>query len=108
MTNKLTCGWQLEKFSFLFHYYAFFDTGDYLADDLFIKHGVRVDFLKEYRHPDTEYTIIFCKCRKRDSERFRAALEELPNKMLICGHPDYIEFCKEAHMKAEEEIQMSA
>lgn len=37
--------------------------------------------------------IIFCKVRKKDSERFLDALSELPNKMLICGHPDYEEYC---------------
>lgn len=61
--------------------------------------------MQEYHHPDTEYIVTLYKCRKKDSERFCAALEELPNKMLICGHPDYIDFCKEAHIKAEEGLE---
>lgn len=105
MTNKLSCGWRLEKFSLFYDYYAFIDTQNYLADNLFIKHKVTVHFMQEYYHPDTEYIVILCKCRKKDSERFCTALEELPNKMLICGHPDYIDFCKEAHIKAEEGLE---
>lgn len=105
MTNKLSCGWRLEKFSLFFDYYAFIDTPNYLADNLFIKHEVTVHFMQEYYHPDVEYIVILCKCRKRDSDRFCVALSELPNKMLICGHPDYIDFCKKAHLKAEESLE---
>ena len=46
MANELTCGWYLEKFSLLYDYYAFFDTKDYLADSLFIKHKVHVHFME--------------------------------------------------------------
>lgn len=99
MANELTCGWYLEKFSLLYDYYAFFDTKDYLADSLFIKHKVRVHFMEEYAHPDAEYRVIFCKCRKRDSEAFRAALDELTDKMLICGHRDYPEFSRQMKQK---------
>lgn len=105
MANELSCGWRLEKLSLFYNYYAFIDTPHYLADNLFIKHEVTVHFMQEYHHPEMEYIVILCKCRKRDSERFCAALEELPNKMLICGHPDFIDFCKKAHEKAEEGIK---
>ena len=37
--------------------------------------------------------MITCKVRKRDLPRFLEALEELPNKMLLCGHSDYIDYC---------------
>lgn len=102
MANELSCGWSLEKFSLLYDYYAYFDTKDYLADNLFIKHKVTVHFMQEYAHDGTEYIVILCKCRKRDSAAFCAALQELPKKMLICGHRDYMEFCKEIKAKAEE------
>ena len=105
MANELLCGWSLEKFSLLYDYYAYFDTKDYLADNLFIKHKVRVGFKQEYAHADTEYIVILCKCRKRDSAEFCAALEELPNKMLICGHRDYTEFCEDIKKKALEGVR---
>ena len=54
-----------------------------------------VHFGEEMGHRDSEYKIIFCKVRKKDSEHFRAALEESPRKMLICGHLDYEEHCND-------------
>ena len=102
MANELSCGWSLEKFSLLYDYYAYFDTKDYLADNLFIKHKITVHFMQEYAHDGTEYIVILCKCRKSDSAAFCTALEELPNKMLIYGHRDYMEFCTEIKAKAEE------
>ena len=41
----------------------------------------------------TPYRVIMCKCRKRDVDAFLAAIRELPNKMLLCGYPDYLTFC---------------
>ena len=40
--------WKLQKFSIFYTYYAFIDSQDYLADQLFVKHKVKVDFGKEY------------------------------------------------------------
>ena len=39
-----SCCWTIEKFSFFHNYFAIIDTADYLADQLFIKHQVRVGF----------------------------------------------------------------
>lgn len=105
MANELRCGWRLEKFSLLYDYFTYFDTKEYLADNVFIKHEVRVRFMQEYAHGDTEYLVILCKCRKKDSAAFCAALEELPDKMLICGHRDYLEFCKDIKAKANEGLK---
>lgn len=88
------CYLHLERFSLLYSHYAILDTSDYYADQLFIKHQVPVLFGKEYAHPDAPYQIIFCCVRKKDEQRFLTALEELPNKMALCGHPDYPTFCK--------------
>ena len=41
-----SCCWTIEKFSFFHNYFAIIDTADYLADQLFIKHQVRVVFGK--------------------------------------------------------------
>lgn len=85
----------IERFSLLYDQYAIADVTDYYADQLFIKHKVTVRFGNEYRHPQKPFVIIFCKVRKRDRERFFAALAELPNKMILCGYPQYDAFCKE-------------
>lgn len=91
----------IEQFSLLYDRYAFVDGPEYYADQLFIKHKVTVKFGHEYRHPDEPYVIIFCKVRKRDRDRFLAALSELPNKMILCGYPQYDTFCKEFIGKME-------
>ena len=75
-------------------YYAIIDTTDYLADQLFVKNEVRVWFGQEYICPDGPYCVIFCKCRKRDTGAFESAMNELPRKMLLRGHTDYIQFCE--------------
>ena len=105
MEYQMTNGIRLKKFSLFFDYYAYIDTPDYLADSLFIKHKVSVCCMQEYCHPATEYIVILCKCLKKDSERFCTALEELSNKMLICGHPDYIDFCQNTRKKSEEYLK---
>ena len=83
------------QFSLLWTHFAFIDVPAYLADQLFIKHKVTVHFGEELHHPEANYMIIFCKVRKKDTGRFLAALEELPSKMLICGHLDYEEYCND-------------
>ena len=55
--------------------------------------------MQEYAHDNTGYLVIFCKCRKKDSAAFCSALEELPGKMLICGHKDYAQFCQDMKEK---------
>ena len=32
---------------------------------------------------------------------FMAAIRELPNKMLLCGHPDYLTFCEDLKKKVQ-------
>ena len=83
----------LEQCSLLYDHFAFVDVPEYYADQLFIRHQVTVRFGKEYQHPDHPYVIIFCKVRKRDRDRFLAALSDLDHKMLLCGYPGYEEFC---------------
>ena len=80
---------KLEKSSFLYNFFAYLDVAEYLADNLFAKHQVTVRFGEEWSTPDSEYRIILCRVRKRDTRRFLDALEELPKKMLICGYADY-------------------
>ena len=90
--NPLIGCWRLEKFSLWNAHYAFVDSEEYLADQLFVQHRVRVHFGAEYSSPEHKYRIIMCSCRKKDVPLFEEALQELPNKMLLLGHTDYIEF----------------
>lgn len=78
-----------------FRHYAFLDTAEYLADQLFIQDKVRVYFGREAHRPDDEYRVVFCKVRKRDEPAFLAALQKLPSKMLLTGHTNYPDACEE-------------
>lgn len=64
------CCWTIEKFLLFHRHFAIIDTADHLADQLFIKHKVQVDFGSEFACPDEPYRIILCKCRKRDADAF--------------------------------------
>ena len=82
---------RLQKFSLLNCHYMFFDTEEYLADALFIRHQVTVNFQCEYAAPDGSYLAVFCSVRKKDEDEFLEALRELPDKMLLFGHTDYLQ-----------------
>ena len=84
----------IDRLSLFYNYFAFLDTDAYLADQLFIKHQVRVHFCEEYVRGDSPYRVIFCHVRKRDRARFQAALEELPKKMMLLGYIDYLDVCR--------------
>ena len=56
----------IDRLSLFYSYFVFLDTDAYLADQLFIKHQVRVHFHEEYVRGDSPYRAIFCHVRKRD------------------------------------------
>lgn len=69
----------------------YFDTIPYLADELFIRHKVRVWVKKEWAKEGFPYHAIMCRVKKKDVPKFLAALEDLKKSMLICEHADYEE-----------------
>ena len=75
--------------SLFYDYFMFFDTTPYLADQLFIRHEVRVWFESEYAKDGSPYLANFCHVRKKDVPKFLAALEDLKKSMILCGHPHY-------------------
>lgn len=83
-----------KEFSLLYDHYAFIDVPQYYADQLFIRHQVRVYFGEEMGHSDQPYIVIFCKVKKRDRDRFLAALSDLERKMIVCGYPEYETACE--------------
>ena len=86
---------KLSKFSLFNAHYMFLDCNDYFADQLFIKHKVRVKFEEEFGKKDSPYCVILCSIRKKDEKGFLSALSEMENKMILLGYRDYHEFCKE-------------
>lgn len=84
---------KLKSFSLLFHNYIFLDTVDYLADQLFINHKVKVHFGKEFAKEGTPYRFICCKIRKKDEGKFLDALGNMKAKALLLGYEDYDKYC---------------
>lgn len=80
---------KIRKPSLRYDYFLFFDTPEYLADQLFIKQKVRVWFKQEYAKEGSPFLAIFCRVKKKDSAKFLAALDALKNKMILCGYPEY-------------------
>ena len=80
---------KIKKPSLRYDYFLFFDTPEYLADQLFIKQKVRVWFNQEYAKEGSPFLAIFCRVKKKDSAKFLAALDALKNKMILCGYPEY-------------------
>lgn len=88
-------------FSILFRHYAYIDISEYYADEYIRNRHIGVIFGKEMTHPDHNYRIIFCKVPKWQEHKFEMAMEELKHKMLICGHTDYLEFCRDVKEKMD-------
>ncbi len=88
--------WKIKSISLLFFRFAFIDTNDYLADQLFIRHKVRVWFEKEFEKRNSPFRLILCKVRRQDVDRFLDALGEMENKMILRGYSGYTEFCNYA------------
>ena len=95
--NYLKFDWN----SLLYEQYAYIDVPDYFADPIMDKHGVKVKYLDEYVDVVTGYVVVCCRVRKWQPSRFLAALAELPKKMLLCGYPDYEEYCEKHLPKLE-------
>ena len=80
---------KIRKVSLRYNYFLFFDTSEYLADQLFIRQKVRVWFDEEYAKKGSRFLAIPCHVKKKDSHRFIDAIAALRNKMLLCGYPEY-------------------
>lgn len=84
---------KFRKFSLFNTHFMFFDTDEYLADTLFIRQRITVKFRGEYQAPDSAYIAIFCSVRKKDEDKFIEALRDLPDKMTLFGHTDFLSVC---------------
>lgn len=85
--------------------YMYIDTENYLADSLFYKRKIPVKFGDEWGKEDEPYIMIFCKVKNKHTKEFEEALSELSNKMSLCGHNDYDEWCQKFILRLESDIQ---
>ena len=95
MDMDFSCWTQIFMRSLLFNYFVYFDVPEHLADGLFCRADPPLRFrIREYRSFDFDYRLIIARVRKQDSSRFIDAIDDLPGKMLLCGHTDYPDFCR--------------
>ena len=80
-------------------------NSDYLADSLFYKREMPVQFKDEMVRDGDKYRMIFCKVRKKDKEKFEEAMKELVNKMNLLGHTDYLDYCLDLRKELDEECE---
>ena len=65
---------KIRKPSARYTYYLFFDTTPYLADQIFIRHEIRVRFGKEFVKEGSPYRGILCCVRKKDAPVFESCM----------------------------------
>lgn len=75
--------------------FAYFDNEQLFADQIFIQKKIHVQFGAEFAKQEFKYRLIFCKIKKQDKDKFLEAMEDLEKKMLLCGYPDYKEYCQD-------------
>ena len=85
----------LDTFSLYYQKYVYIDTKQHLANNIFIKNKIPVKYKVEYDNDINDYIAVFCKIPKSYNEKFKGAMEQLSNNIIICGYSDYMEFCKE-------------
>jgi len=86
--------YQCRNFGIKYKLFFYIDVREYLADKLFLDYKIPIKWTREFSHKDSPYLVIFCKVPKKEIPKFEKAMEDLKNKMLICGHRDYEELCK--------------
>ena len=68
---------------------VYLDTADHLGIVPLNRHRVRLKYCADRYSKNDCYRMIILKVLKKDMDRFRAAMEDLANNMLICGYTDY-------------------
>ena len=75
-------------------HYIYIDLPEYLADQIFVDHGVPVHWTwREFVHDEHPYHLLCVKIRKQDEDRFIICMGVLRRKMLLMGHLDYDDIC---------------
>ena len=70
---------------------------DFMADQIFVNHKLRVKFKGEFHKAGEKYVMICITIKKKDKDTFIKCMEELKNKAALLGHTDYQEFCDYFH-----------
>ena len=90
---------KIDKKSLLFNYYAYIDTGEYLADSIFVQEKLKVFFGKTGRKKDCQYVVVLCKILKWDAEKFAHAMEMFYNRLLLLGYGECLNLFEKLGIK---------
>lgn len=75
--------------------YAYVDRDSYLADSLFVAHGVKCKFRSEMVNDKIKgYVVVFVDVPRRYKSELPYIFSELENKMLLYGYRNYMDICK--------------
>lgn len=74
--------------------FAYFDTPDRLARQLFEMEKVDVSVEGEYSQPGDPYRIVLCRVPPELRETFLTLVDMLPAVMAYVGNTDYEAFCR--------------
>ena len=80
---------EIDRKSLLFKFFAYLDTNEYLANEMFVQNGLKVFFCKTGRKKDSRYVIVICKVWKKDADRFVRVMDLMNKKMLLLGYGNF-------------------
>ena len=72
--------------------FAYFDTGDHLADLLFREAGVDVEIREEFGAENDSYRVIEVRVPKNQRDQFLGCVDLLPGLMDYVGRTDYVDY----------------
>ena len=73
----------------------YIDVPNLLSLDIFKRNGLRPWGMKVADNPERPYVGVLCKIRKKRLVDFLHCMAELRKLVLMCGHNDYDDFCKQ-------------
>ena len=73
----------------------YIDVPNLLSLDIFKRNRLRPFGMKVTDNPKLPYVGVLCKIRKKRLVDFLHCMDELRKLVLMCGHNDYDDFCKQ-------------
>ena len=66
--------------------YAYVDTRDYKADNIFYNKNLKVKFLKDFIRNDDNYIIVYISIWNKDIPLFMECMKDLERLMILTGY----------------------
>ncbi len=85
---------ELKNFYLFSISYVFVDTIERLYTRLLPENGIKIKRFEEYSKTGTGISLVICRIRKKDKEKFESIIGEIRNRALLLGHNSYDEVCE--------------